>query len=250
VKAPEFIVAPKTLKNEGRIHLSSQERYHMVQVKRLEPGRLVRLVDGMGNIVHARIKRITAKQVILEKTGPLKSEDDLVPLKVILAIIKGERMDMAVSRLSEIGVSQIQPVTTRRTVVRLPETKLNKRWQRWQALSLHSLKQCRGVKATRILRPLEISEVLSMSLKCAVKIFLCEEHRAIKLSKIFEIKQVFFPMAIAVGPEGGFDPGERQLLLDNGFQPAGIGPRILRSETAAIFGAAVISEFFRTGDGI
>ena len=250
MKAPEFIVAPETLANEGLISLSSRERYHMVQVKRLEPGTLVRLVDGVGNIALARIKRISAKQVILEKTEPLKSEDDLIPLKVILAIIKGERMDMAVSRLSEIGVSKIQPVTTRRTVVRLSETKLNRRWQRWQALSLHSLKQCRGVKATRILKPLEISEVLSMPCDSVARIFLCEEHRAIKLSKVFEIKRNFFPMAVAVGPEGGFDPEERQLLLNNGFQPAGLGPRILRSETAAIFGSAVISEFFRSGDAI
>ena len=250
MKAPEFIVAPETLENEGLIHLSSRERYHMVRVRRLETGCLVRLVDGIGNIALARIKRITGKEVILEKTGPLKSEDDLVPLKVILAIIKGERMDSAVSRLSEIGISQIQPVITRRTVVRLSDTKLDKRWQRWQALSLHCLKQCRGIKATRILRPLEISDAVTESFNCPSKIFLCEEHRKIKLSGILERKRIFFPMTLAVGPEGGFDPEERKLFLENGFKPAGLGPRILRSETAAIFGAAVICEFFRTGERI
>ncbi len=250
MEAPEFIVAPETLENEGLIHLSSRERYHMVRVRRLETGCLVRLVDGTGNIAVARIKRITGKQVILEKTGPLKSEDDLVPLKVILAIIKGERMDAAVARLSEIGVSQIQPVITSRTVVRLSNTKLNRRWQRWQALSLHCLKQCRGIKATRILRPLEISEAVSAAFNCAAKLFLCEEHRTIKLSRVLEPERILFPMAIAVGPEGGFDPEERRFFLENGFKPAGLGSRILRSETAAIFGAAVISEFFRTGDRI
>ncbi len=250
VKAPAFIVSPQSLKDDKIIRIKSSEHYHMTRVRRLGPGSPVRLVDGLGNLAHALIREVREQEVILEKNGPVESRDDLLPLEVFLSIIKGERMDLAISKLSEIGISQIQPVIASRTVTRLSGTKLEKKWQRWQSLSLHSLKQCRGIKATKILRPLDLKEVLSGSIECASKVVLLEDSSQDNLLKVLKRKKRPFPLTIAIGPEGGFSPEEKRLFIKSGFQSAGLGCRILRSETAAIFSASVAAELFRSGEYI
>ncbi|RUM88971.1 MAG: hypothetical protein DSZ23_03845 [Thermodesulfatator sp.] len=247
--APQFIVPTEILDKEGPIGLDSAEYHHMIQVRRLERGDTVRLVDGIGNLVLARIREIQAKQVLLEKTGPKKVIDDLIPLDVMMSVIKGDRMDFAISRLSEIGVRTILPVITRRSVVRLPGNRLREKRQRWQALSLHSLKQCRGVMATRILEPVKLAEILAKGsgiFSTTSRVLLSENNPGAGLAETMLNKYRPFPVTLAVGPEGGFTPEERSGLIQMGFMPAGLGPRILRSETAAITGASVISEIFRS----
>ncbi len=243
MRAPEFIVSPEILKDED-ICLDSREHFHMVRVRRLEAGSVVRLVDGLGSLVHARIKEIHADRVILKRSGPVETADDLVPLRMILPIIKGERMDQAVLQLSEMGVGLIQPVLTSRTIVRADSSRLSRKWERWQSLSLHGLKQCRGIKTARVLKPCTVQEVLSGLSDSGFKIVLSEKHMDISLLELLQGKEQPFPITAAVGPEGGFSREETALFIGRGFEPAGLGPRILRSGTAAVYSAAVISQFF------
>ncbi len=246
MRPPQFIVNPEILQTEGRICLRNGEHFHMTRVRRLGPGSLVRLVDGSGCLLHARITRIHSDRVMLEAIRPLEEKDDLLPLRVMLPVIKGDRMDQAVSRLSEIGITEIQPVITRRTIVRLGESRLARKWERWQALSLHSLKQCRGVRTTRVLKPADLETVLSCLPDFVTGVILSEIQPETGLLDVLEEKENPFPLVVALGPEGGFTRDERGLLEEKGFQPAGLGPRILRTETAAMVSASVISEFFRS----
>lgn len=247
VKPPEFIVAPEKLEGRGPVIIKGRERLHMVQAKRLGPGSLVRLVDGLGKLLNARIKKITPDMVLLERHGTVYSIDDLVPVRLILSVIKGERMDMAVAKLSEMGIKEIQPVITQRTVMRMNVNRLRKKHERWQALSLHSLKQCRGVRATKIMETTTLDSVLPCCQGFSTRIFLYEEDadNGQALSSLINGDRNAFPLAIVVGPEGGFSPEERALFTRHGFKPASLGPRILRSETAAIYGASVACEAFR-----
>ncbi len=250
LRPPAFVVDTELLKSEKHIHLSPGEQFHMVHVKRLGPGSVVSLVDGLGNIAPARVLQMDTKEVILERTGPIKWQDDLLPMKLILAMIKGERMDLAISKLSEIGVGQIQPVITSRTVTRLSGERLKKKWQRWQALSLHSLKQCRGAMATKVLKPLQLGQALLKTDTPGSRIVLLEDQGKSRLLETLQKTSMPFPLTIAIGPEGGFSPEEKRLLVHEGFQPASLGTRILRSETAAIFSASIVSEFYTSGDTV
>jgi 16S rRNA (uracil1498-N3)-methyltransferase len=247
MNTPQFIVSAKTL-HKKEIHLDSGEHFHMVRVRRLEPGSLVRLVDGLGSLAHARIRQILPEGVVLERSGPVESADDSVPLEVILAIIKGERMDLSILQLSEIGIRQIQPVITSRTIVRPDPSRLARKWERWQALSLHGLKQCRGIRATKVLKPRRVEEALPSFTKGGERIIFCQDHQGTGLLDILKGQGLPLPVVTAIGPEGGFSREEIGLFVEHGFKPAGLGPRILRSGTAAVYSAAVISEYLRGMD--
>ena len=242
---PQFVVKEGALTSSGRMVLGGREAVHLKGARRLREGELVRVADGTGWVVVAQIEEISREKVLLRVVHDLGSHDDLIPCTFILSLIRYERFEAALARLSEMGVAVVQPVITKRSrYFGTHPQRLEKRLNRWQNICLESLKQSRGFNATLIRRPKVLPEALKNLSGVAERIALFASERGKGFFDVFETTSMIFPCAVAIGPEGGFDPEEKELLISMNFKAAGLGSRILRSETAAIYLGALLSEIF------
>ncbi len=242
---PQFVVERGLLTSSGQVMLEGAEAAHLSISRRLRKGQVVRLADGSGRVVVARIERISRAGVYLDVIHELGERDDLIPCVFLLSIFKRDRFELSVAKLAEIGIAAIQPVLSRRSMVSGKEPdRLKKRARRWQKICIEGLKQSRGFKATRVYPPLGLADATERlgNTACRVALLAGERGRGL-LDKLSGIEEIF-PCAVAVGPEGGFDPEEKRLLASMGFVAGGLGSRILRSETAAVYSAALLSEMF------
>ncbi len=245
LRLPQFVVPLKKAVVNGTVTLSGKEAIHLAGSKRLRKGDKVRLADGQGRVVIAEITGLGRGEVSLRILTELATKKDLVPCTILLSIIRLERFELALAKLSEIGVCAVQPVLTEMGRFRKSDMKrLDKRVGRWQGICMESLKQSRGFVSTRVNNPLCLEDAIEIvsEARCKVALFAKEKGRG--LVGMLQGVSNIFPAALAVGPEGGFSPNEKSMLKEAGFCPAGLGDRILRSETAAIYGAVIFSELY------
>lgn len=236
-----FFVLPENI-NDGRAYLDSDEARHIEKVLRLKRGDLVMLFDGSGKEYTARIG---------EREGDRLPADieaihhiDNAPwqrLVLLQGILKGERMDMAIQKAVEIGISAIHPFFSARTVVQLTPQKAQQRQQRWQHIAREACKQCRMNRIPEVKVPRSFKE-LATELSGKKVILLYEDEKTVRLRQLMENAGAWRGQEIYlfIGPEGGFAPEEVQLGRENGFMTASLGARILRSDTASLVGAGII----------
>jgi len=208
----------------SEVLLEGEAAHHLVGVLRLKPGSEFLAFDGTGQEALARIlqTRPQVRAELLEIRRPQVESEVCVTL--FLALVKGERFDWAVEKSTELGVSSLVPMVTRRTEVRQP---VEERRSRWQRLAVSAAAQSGRVCVPTIETPLEFSQALD---------------RACGFEQAFLLAPGGGPLlgpwadrvALLVGPEGGFSDEEVLLAQARGLVTAGLGPRILRVETAAL----------------
>ncbi len=238
-----FFIAPDQIL-QAHPRLGEEDARHVRTVLRLQPGAPVVVFDGTGAEYEARIDAIDARGVTLALLQRLISESES-PLEITLAqgYLKDKKMDELVRRLTELGVAHWLPFMARRSVPSPDERRGQARHQRWQKISLEAVKQCRRNRPMTISSPVSFSEALAAAASCDLKLFFWEGpetqplHRPVGRSAP---ARVF----IMIGPEGGFAPDEQQAARAQGFQMVGMGPRILRAETAAVTACALAQFLF------
>ncbi|MDP2832388.1 MAG: 16S rRNA (uracil(1498)-N(3))-methyltransferase [Pseudomonadota bacterium] len=212
---------------------------HAVGVLRLRAGEAVVLFNGDGAEYHGVLENCGGKGAsvrLASRHEPARES----PLQVCLAqgISSGERMDYTLQKAVELGVSAIQPLTMRRTVVRLSEDKAIKRRAHWQGVVNSACEQC----GRNLLPPVaEIQEFVAWQRGLA------KEAETLKLLLdpegdlcLRDLPPPTSPILLLAGPEGGFDPAERKLARAAGFHGLRLGPRVLRTETAALAALAAM----------
>ena len=168
-----------------------------------------------------------------------KNEDSYslnINIDVAMGILKNDKMNLAIQKLTEIGVKSIIPLKTERVVVRINEKK-----EKWDTVARETLKQCRGVKFTEILPVKKLAEI---DYKKYDKIIFAYENsnKSKSLSEI--IKQKDKNILYIIGPEGGITQEEVDFLKNNKAIEISLGKRILRAETAAIVVCGIIANFY------
>ncbi len=218
------------------IRLSGSASNHLVSVLRLGPGAEFELFNGDGNNYAARIASVEKKGLVAE-IFDYAIADSESPLQICLvqSVARGDKMDLILQKATELGVSQIQPILSERTEVRLDADRLEKRMQHWHSVICSACEQS-GRARVPVLRPLLKLE------QCAVgdfegdhKVFLHPQATA-TMSELALASDV--SVSVAIGPEGGFSEADLARLSLLGFYGLRIGPRVLRTETA---GMAVIA---------
>jgi 16S rRNA (uracil1498-N3)-methyltransferase len=227
-----------------QIELPLDAARHAVGALRLRDGDAVTLFNGDGaeypGVLELRGKLAFAR--IGSRTEPSRES----PLRITLAqgISSGERMDLTLQKAVELGICAIQPLMMRRTVVKLSGEKLDKRLRHWQGVVIAACEQC---GRNRIPPVLEIQDALVWLKQPEVSDtpnrFLLDPEGDVGLAGMAPPEGAILLLA---GPEGGFDPVERKLALAAGFRRVRLGPRILRTETAAL--AALAAMQARWGD--
>lgn len=224
------IYLPATLANGQTLDLTEYAFQHSIKVLRLKQGAKLILFDGLGNEFSASIDEINKKSasVIINESISSKTESDLA-IHLGIGISKGERMDYAIQKAVELGVEEITPLFTEYCVVNLDEKRAEKRYQHWQGIIVSASEQCGRSVLAKLNRPVKLNQWSeNISNSCIVLDPLSDKS----LSSITHNDD---SVSLLIGPEGGLSKHELENLNNlNNFNAVKFGPRILRTETAAV----------------
>ncbi len=214
--------------------LTGDEAKHLSQVLRIRAGDSVSVFDGKGRRAGATVAEVSRDRVKLE-LGPATLIPVLEPEVILaLAIPKGKKMDLVVQKAVELGVSAIQPLVTRNTVVQPGEGKSDK----WQRVALEACKQSGLDHLPEVHEPLEFGkwiEALGRPADKELRLIASLAEGAGPMREIVRKMGTPTRIVILVGPEGDFSPVETQVALNEAFTPVTLGATVLRAETASLF---------------
>ena len=206
---------------------------HIQNVYRLQINDEVRVIDGEFEYL-TKILSISKKEVVLEITKKIEDNYSLdVNVDMAIGILKNDKMNLAIQKLTEIGVNKIIPLKTKRVVV-----KINEKKEKWETVVREALKQCRGVKFPKVS---EIKKICEIDYERYDKIIFAYENSE-NSKPIFElIDKKDKNILCVIGPEGGITKEEVNFLKEKNAFEVSLGARILRAETASIVVAGIIS---------
>ncbi len=227
-----FYLSPETL-SADHIEIRGAEARHITLVLRLQPGQSVEFFDGQGTVLTA-ILQTTDKHLVTAKIVAHRREEqiDRTPLILAQCLLKGKKMDLLVQKATELGVRTLLPLVSRYCDNRGERDPL----ERWQRIMIEACKQCH--RAT----PMEIAAVTSLDQAdfstFTHRLVAWEGERSAPLPTDF----IDTPgsLCLLLGPEGGLQSSEIELLRERLFVPFSLGPRILRGETAALAAVAIV----------
>jgi 16S rRNA (uracil1498-N3)-methyltransferase len=216
--------------------LPEDAAHHAVHVLRLREGDDITLFNGRGGEFAARIASIQRLRIAVDVLEHRAVERE-TPLRVTLVqgVSAGERMDSTVRKAVELGVADVQPVLATRSVARPKGERADTRRAHWQKVVIAACEQCGRNRIPEVHPLVPIAEYRVTS--DAMKILLSPQAR-LKFSEAVKNATAFI---LAAGPESGFTAQEEAALADAGFVPASLGPRVLRTETAAVAALAALS---------
>ncbi len=229
------------------VSITGPEVHHIKNVLRLKPGDGLKLFDGTGFEYEASIISVSAKEVAVEIQRKLKAKDQSGgQIIVAQAFLKEKKMDDLVRKLCELGVARWIPFFSRRSIARPDARRLAGRSQRWRRIATEAVKQCRRIDTLQVGDALSFQEVLDFSSSCDLRIVFWEDESSLLSKDLASEENPAQKILLMLGPEGGFTDQEIKMARDCGFISTGLGPRILRAETATI--AAVTLVQYLLGD--
>ena len=221
------------LEPQARLVLPDDAAHHAARVLRLEDGDAVVLFNGRGGEYEARLA-IRGRDRVSAETGEQRNLERESPLQVTLAqaISSSDKMDFTIQKAVELGVAAVQPLLTSKSLVRLSAEREAKKLVHWKRVAIAACEQCGRNRIPGIEEPVALDRYRPAA---GSKILLSPSGSG-KLADFAK-----GPVVLAAGPEAGFSDSEEQLLLRAGFQPVRLGPRILRTETAALAALAALN---------
>lgn len=236
MSAPRFYCPPPLPLNTCA-ELPPEAAHHASRVLRLRAGDAVQLFDGQGNALDATIHAIRGKQVQLGNLQTvMTAAASGLRLHLAQALTSSEKMDWIIQKATELGADSIQPVQTQRSVARLSEVRAAKRQEHWRKVAIAACEQCGRNTLPELHPPLELEPWLETVRERPGKfILLPEGARALR-----EQSTAPAEVTLLIGPEGGFTADEAARAQHAGFVPLRLGPRVLRTETAAMAGIVAL----------
>ena len=213
------------------ITLSKDAAHHLANVLRAKTGEELTLFNGDGFDYFATISAISKKTVeCVINDKKLNQAKPLLPVHLFQSVARGEKMDWIIQKSIELGASSITPIFTERTNVKLNQERLKKRMIHWQKVLISACEQSGQSWIPELHQPLSFTEMLKSLNFNLHKILIMDPRASTGLSEIGESKEY----SIVIGPEGGLAEKEIKQLQESGALGVKMGPRILRTETAAM----------------
>jgi 16S rRNA (uracil1498-N3)-methyltransferase len=215
--------------------LDGRAAHYLGRVLRVAPGHHVVLFNGDGHDYACTVERVRKDAVELEVRSrlPAKPESPL-RITVVQAVSRGERMDQALQKCTELGAAAFQPAWSERVEVRLKGEKLERRLQHWRGVVIAACEQCGRATVPELLTPLPLLDWARQA----------GDGRRLYLApgagRALAASEAMTAVELAVGPEGGFSETEQRLLESAGVPPVSLGPRVLRTETAGPAAVAIL----------
>ncbi|MFC3608320.1 16S rRNA (uracil(1498)-N(3))-methyltransferase [Stutzerimonas tarimensis] len=230
-----FIDAPLAL---GELSLPEPQAHYLARVLRLNAGAPLQCFDGSGREFRGEVVEVGKKQVravLVEAFAGLPES----PLKIHLGqgLSRGERMDWAIQKATELGVTQITPLFSERCEVRLKDERGEKRLAHWRQVAISACEQC-GRSVLPEIHPPQVLGEWQRQVEADLKLVL---H---PVAEPLSGQPRPTRLAFLIGPEGGLSEAEVQQAVAAGFSPARLGPRVLRTETAPVVALSVAQQLW------
>lgn len=215
---------------------SSDQANYLVNVLRLKAGEQILVFNGRDGEWAAKLADVGKRRCTLEMQTQTRPQEQGPDLVYLFAPLKRARLDYMVQKAVEMGVSALQPVLTRRTQA----SRVN--LERMRANAIEAAEQCGILHLPEIREPLPLDRLID-GWDEKRRIVFCDETAAGEKDPLALLEKVEkCPLAVLIGPEGGFDPQERKSLLAKPFTvPIPLGPRIMRADTAAVAALALVN---------
>nr|BFD84924.1 16S rRNA (uracil(1498)-N(3))-methyltransferase [Streptomyces sp. Xyl84] len=235
--APVF-VAGRLEDGPGQFVLDGAEGRHAVSVKRLQPGERVVLTDGAGRWAEGEVSATEGKDRLVVQLGPVSEEAPPSPrITVVQALPKGDRGELAVETMTEVGVDAIVPWAASRCITQWKGERGLKALGKWRATAREAGKQSRRVRFPEVADAATTKQVAALLAEADFAAVLHESGRE-------RLATAHLPargeIVLVVGPEGGVSPEELALFAEAGAGPYVLGPTVLRTSTAGTAAAALL----------
>ena len=237
---PVFFVEPEALHNDG-IAVTGSLAHHLIESLRIQPGEEFWLGLSRGPRFRARVLRVEpgrlTANILFTSSPPTPSYPAVT---VGLGLIKNEHMDWAIQKATELGVTRVVPLTTVRSVVRMPAERIPQRTARWQTIAHEAAQQSMRWEIPEVTAPVSLEAWCEREREAPCRLLLWENPQGRPLRDFLRGKPRPGAIAVGIGPEGGFDAQEVSQAEHYGFQRVSLGSRILRTETAVLTALAII----------
>ena len=243
--ANQFYV-PLIAEDAVRIVLQGDEHRHLAKAARVRAGEEIWLFDGHGRRCLARVEKVGADRT---EAAVLRMEEPEKPrARIALAqcLMEAKKLETVLEKAAELGCSDFIPVTSARSLKASGE-RTERKIERWKRIAREAAKQCKAKLLTEVHPPRPLEQILRAP-GAERRLFL-SEHGGLPLRDVLTVPGA--PAAgppvrvlLLVGPKGGWTAGEERMIREAGFEAVSLGRRILRAETAAVAGAAMIAHFW------
>ena len=239
MRTPRLLLAGRTLE-AGPCEFDGDAVHHLARVLRRRPGDAVILCNGLGHAFEGVIEMLDGKRCRVRLERVCDDAESALGLRLGLALLRGERMDYALQKTCELGVTHIDLLLTERVEVRLDSKRLANRMQHFEGVLAHALQQSGRTKLPLLSAPQRLEDwllALGSTGSDALpqrRLILDPEGEALRQQDHAE------SFVLASGPEGGFEDAEVATLAAAGFERVRLGPRVLRAETAPVAALSVL----------
>ena len=208
-----------------------------LHVLRVREGEEITLFNGNGHSYPTRLLSLAKRQAVAEVLSEQTANNESpLAISLIQAVSSGERMDFTLQKSVEMGVTEIFPVTSARSIVKLSGERAEKRQERWQEIVIAACEQCGRNRIPTVHPLLPLPQRLQQLPQSDVRL-LMGLHHPTSLKAIQPAPQ---RITLMIGPEGGWSPEEEAAAFQTGFQSILLGKRVLRTETAALAAIAAM----------
>jgi 16S rRNA (uracil1498-N3)-methyltransferase len=235
--------------NNQRFVLGEEDRHHILKVMRMGSGDKIICVDPNGKSAVCEIAEITDEQVAANVVQWIDETSELpVKVTIVSGLPKGDKLEWIIQKGTELGAYEFVPFAAARSVVKWEEKKAAKKVERWQKIAKEAAEQSHRNHIPEVLSPLSFKEMIQKSKAYDLKLAAFEDESrngevSVFSSTLSSMKKGESLMMV-YGPEGGLTDQEISMLKEYGFQTCGLGPRILRTETAPLYTLGAISYHF------
>ncbi len=235
--------------SNDQIIISGDDYHHIARVMRMKAGEQIVCVTPDGKSAICQIEEITDEIVV---ANVVKWEDGTAELPVQVTIAsglpKGDKLELIIQKGTELGAYEFVPFTASRSIVKWDGKKAAKKVERWQKIAKEAAEQSHRNLVPSVKEPVSFKELIKSGKNYTYKLVAYEEEaregEASVLSSVLADMKGGESLLVVFGPEGGLTPEEVSLLKESGFLACGLGPRILRTETAPLYALSAVSYHF------
>jgi len=252
MRLSRFYLPGTKLLKDSNVSIVGPVAHYMTQVLRLTTGSSTILFNGQGGEYNAIITCVSKKEIVVNITEYSDSNvESRLKINLVQAVSRGERMDYTLQKATELGVTEITPVITSRTVVNLKGDRADKRVSHWQKVVNGACEQS-GRNSVPQVQPIKkfndwLSEntgiannVANSITNTAVKLLLHPDAEQSFRSFVTKLPVDCLTVTLLIGPEGGISQQEHEMAMLAGFKMLHLGPRVLRTETAAVVAISIL----------
>jgi 16S rRNA (uracil1498-N3)-methyltransferase len=221
----------------GRAELEGEDAHHLTRVLRVEAGQKFEISDN-SRVWLAEIETARKNLVIFSVLHEIEAAPELATITLYIALIKFDRLEWAIEKATELGVSRIVPVETNRSEQGLFQG-ATKRVERWRRIAREASEQSRRLRVPEVAAPAKLDSAIAD--RATHRVLLDENPGVAPLLTAIHVSRKD-SISLLVGPEGGWIDEERRRLADSGWTSASLGPIILRAETAVCAVLAVVNQ--------